>query len=274
MKQRMMALLFLMCICIGGCAGSLPPHEGLNQALTKTFDTHGFNYTSKSRVTDLSIPKQDGDAPAEKNLKYLLAGLNIVRGFSVNLDGAVDMKTRKSEVLYDLHYNRDNVEISVKVPLLFDYNTQSFYIGTSFLTTVLDLISPQNPDIRGKLIKLNFGELLRDSAKSKPELSGLIDEERFNSKNIDLFNSAFKAGLLESVAKLDDARFSDQPFTEQDKKDGVARRIQVTLGHGDSVTVVLNIIESVAQSLFREGVISDSEHASLLALINRQMLNQ
>lgn len=275
MKQMIVTVLGLMMICIGGCTTGLTPHQEINQALTKSLDATGFNFNSKSRVTDLSIPKQAANAePAEKNLQYLGAGLDIVRGFSVNLDGAVDMKSRKSEALYDLHYSKDNVEISVKVPMLVDYNTQTLYIGTSFLNTVLDLISPQNPQTKGKLIRINFAELLKDSTAGKPELSELIGEDRFSTKNVDLFNSAFKAALLKSVAKLNDTCFSDQPLSEQDRKTGAVRRIQVNLGHSDSVTVILDIVDSLSQDLFQAGVISKSEYAALLTLTDRPTLDQ
>src|SRR6266568_1726192 len=126
-----MKWMILMCICmalifISGCAKSLPPHEELNQAVKKSFDTSGFNYSSKSRITNLSFPKPDAKAaPEDKSLKYVGALLDIVRGFSVNIDGALDTKNKKSETLYDLHYNKDNVEVSIKLPLLIDYNTKT-----------------------------------------------------------------------------------------------------------------------------------------------------
>jgi hypothetical protein len=270
------AVLGVMVVCVSGCATSLPPHEELNQAVKKSIDATGFNYTSKSRVTNLSLPKQDANtAPGavDKGLKYLETGIDIVRGFSMNIDGAIDMKAKKSEVLYDLRYNKDNVEVSIKMPLLVDYNTQTIYVGTSLLNTILDVVSPQGPETRGKLIKINIGELLKEGAAKTPELSKLIDDNRFSAKNMDLFNNVFKDVILKAVTKLNDSCFIDQPLTEQDKKAGVERRIQVKLGHGDSVAVVVDIIDGVAQALFQEGAISKKEYDVLLTLTGKQMLD-
>lgn len=274
MKQMIMMALGLMAICFTGCAGSLPPHEELNQAVRKSLDATGFNYSSKSRITNLSLPKQEENAaPGAKGLKYLGAGLDIVRGFSVNMDGAIDMKAKKSEVLYDLRYSKDNVEISIKLPLLVNYNTQTIYVGTSLLTTILDAVSPQGPETRGKLIKINIGELLREGASKNPALSKLVEGNRFSATNMDLFNSVFKGGVLKAVTKLNDSCFIDQPLTEDDRKTGVARHIRVNLGHDDSVAVAVDIIDSVAQTLFQEGVIGKKEHDVLLMLTDKQILD-
>ncbi|GFE62049.1 hypothetical protein [Geobacter sp. AOG2] len=278
MKQMIVAVIGTMVICIGGCAGSLSPHEELNQAVKKSFDATGFTYSSKSRVTNLSLPKQDADAASKaKGLKYLEPGLDIVRGLSVNMDGAVDMKGKRSEALYDLHYNKDNVEVSIKLPLLVDYNTQTLYVGTSFLTTILDVVSPQGPETRGKLIKIDMNELLKDGAARTPDLSKWIGDDRFNpenmAKNIDVFNNVFKDGILKAVAKLNDSCFADQPLTEQDRKTGVERRIQMNLGHDDSVTVVADMMDSMAQALFQGGVISKKEYDVLLTLTGKQVLD-
>lgn len=275
MKRMILAVLGMTAIGISGCARSLPPHDELNQAVKRSFDASGFNYSSKSRVTHLSMAKQEAkDAPDDKNLKYLQAGLDIVRAFSVNLDGALDMKNKKSEVVYDLHYNRDNLEVSIKMPLLVDYNTQTIYIGPTFLNTLLDIAVPQGTESKGKLIRIHIPDLLQEAAAESSELSRFFSAERFSSKNMDIFNNVFKAGIITSVAKLDDARFSDQPLTEQDRKAGIERRIQVKLGHGDSVAMVLELINSMSQALYQEGAISKPEYDLLLALTDRQVLDE
>ncbi|KAB0671516.1 hypothetical protein F6V30_02750 [Oryzomonas sagensis] len=274
MKRMIMAVLGTMVICISGCATSLSPHEELTRAVKKSLDATGFNYSSKSRVSELSLPKQDEETAANaKGVKYLGTGLDIVRGFSVNMDGAIDMTAKKSEVLYDLHYNKDNVDVSIKLPLLFDYNAQTIYVGTSLLNTVLDVVAPRAPETRGKLIKINIGELLQEGAASTPELAKLIGGNRLSAKSMDLFNDVFKTVLLKAVTTLNDSSFSDQPLTGQDKKAGVTRHIRVTLGHGDAVAVVADLIGGVAQALFREGIINEKEHAQLLTLTDRQMLD-
>lgn len=275
MKQIIITGLCIMAISITGCAKSLPPHEEINLAVKKSLDASGFNYTSKSRITNLSLPKKDqNSAPDDKKMKYLESGLDIVRGFSVNIDGAIDLKGKKSEVLYDLRYNKDNVDISIKMPLLMDYNSQTIYIGTSFLHTILDIATPQSLETKGKLIRIPLGELLKEGKAGSAELSKLLGDDRFSPKTMDIFNRIFKNSIMKAVAKLDDSRFSDQVLSELDKKAGIERRIKIDLGHNESVAVVVDLIDSVSKSLFDEGIISKSEYAVLLTFTDKKMLDE
>jgi hypothetical protein len=276
MKQHVMAVLWMMmAICISGCAQSLPPHEELNQAMKKSFDATGLNFSLQNKITHLSLPKQDtSDDDSEDNLsKYLETGLEIIRGFSVNADGAIDTKTKRSEVLYDLRYDKDNVDVSVKIPLLVDYNTQTIFVGTTLFNTFLETLYPQAPATKGKLVRINIQELLKENSADVPELAKLLNTNSFNSKNIDLISNAVKAGVLKSLAKLKDTCFSDQPLTEQDRKAGVERRIRVDISHKDSVAIVVDLVDGVSLALFQDGVISKDEYAVLLSLTDKQTLD-
>jgi len=265
-------LVVAMVAGISGCAGGLAPQKELDQALRKSFDATGMNYSSKSKITNLTVPKEALPESAGKSKMSLGAGLEVIRGLSINAEGAVDMKARTSEVLYDLRYDRDNVEVSVKIPMFMNYDTQTIYVGPSLLTTVLETFFPQAPSTRGKLIRINLAELLKEGAESSPELSKLLGENRFSAKNVDLWNAAIKNGTLKALAKLNSARFSDLPLTDDDKKNGIARRIHVALGHDDSVAVVLDLIEGISQALFQDGLISEKEYDMLRALADKQKL--
>lgn len=275
MKRMILTGLCMTIACISGCANSLPPHEKLNQAVKKSFDASGFNYSSKSRVTSLSVSKLETmTTPDSKSLKHEGAVIDIVSGFTVNIDGAVDTKSKKSQAVYDLNYSKDNVEVSIKLPLLIDYSSQTIYIGPSFLNTLLDIASPQMVKSKGQLIKINIPELVREQATNSSELPKLLGDDRFNSKNMDLMSNVFKAASINVLARLDDARFSDQPLTEEDRKTGVERRIQITLGHSDTVAVVLDLVDSISLALFQEGAISNNEYAMLHMLTDRQKLEE
>ncbi len=274
MKQYVIVVLLMMAIGISGCAKSLPPHEELNQAIKKSLDATGLNYSSKSRITDLAITKLDDETDSDaKFLGYLDSSIGIIRGISFNADGAVDMKAKKSEVLYELRYNKDNVDVSLKLPLLVDYGTQTIYVGTSVLNTILETVFPQTPSAKGKLIRINLNEFLRESAADTPELAKMLTENRFSPKNIDLINNATKTSILKALAKLDKASISEQPLTEQDRKVGVERHLHVSLGHKESVAVVTDIIDSIAQALYQDGVITKEEYAILLALTDKKSLD-
>ena len=267
MKTKIIAVIGMFIICISGCAQSLPPHEELNQAFKKSFDASGFNYSSKTRITNLSIPKQESD---NSKAMAIGAGIEAFKGISIDAVGAVDMKGKKAEVLYDLRYDKDNVNVSVKLPLFVDYNTQTIYLGTSFLNTVLETAYPLAPATKGKLIKININEILKENMEDSPELSKLLNKNYFSAKNVDLINNAIKSSILKTVAKRNDSYFTDQQLTEQDKSVGIKRRIRMTLGHKDSVAVVMDIIDGISQTLFQDGLITKKEYDVLHELTNKK----
>lgn len=274
MKQYGMAVLGLVMVWISGCAQSLPPREELSQAVRMTFDANGMNYSSKSRITKLSLSKQATQAaPGDKLSNFLGTGLDIARGFSVAVDGAIDMKAKKTEVLYDLHYDKDNVEVSIKIPLLIDYNTQTLYVGTSIFNTILESLYPHIPPAKGRLFRINLKELVGEGSADMPELSKLMEENRFGPKSFESINNATKASILKTLGTLNERSLSYQPLTEQDRQAGVVKHIQVNLGHGDSVNALLDLVDAVLQALHQDGVITKKEYAVLLTLTDRQELN-
>ena len=274
MKQVIFTVIAGLAFCLGGCAsGSLSPHEALNQSVTQSFDASGFNYTSQTRITDLAVPAPDAAKEgAEKQKLNYLAGLGVIKGLAIRGDGAIDMKVRKSELLYDIRYDKDNVEVSIKLPVMMDYNTQTIYVGTSILTTILETAYPQAPSTRGKLIKIDLAELLKETAKDQQELAKLLGEGILSPKNFDAMNGAFKTALQKSVAKLSDAGFSDQPLTENDRKAGVERRVRMQLGQEESITFILDLVDGVVQGLVQSGIINKEVADLVQALTNRQQL--
>ena len=274
MNKFVLATLWVMAICISGCAQTLPPHEGLNQAFKKSFDATGLNYSSESKITNIAISKNNALADSnDKRMKHLGSSIDIARSISMKTDGAVDMKSNKSEALYELHYKKDNVEVSVKIPLLLDYNSKTIYVGESFINTILEIAYPQLPPIKNGLLKIDLNELLKEDNASNDKFLKLFGENRFSSKNLELINNAFKVGVLKSLAKLDNRCLSELPLTEQDKNTGIERRIHIALEHKDSVTVFYNLIDTVSLSLFQDGIIDKDEYAVLLTLSDKQKLD-
>lgn len=270
MKQLGISGLLLALICLAGCAATLSPQEQLNQSFRKSFDATGFNYTSRTQVTSLGVPP--ADSTDDKKTLAVGAGIGFLKGLTISADGAIDMKGKRSEVLYDLQYDRDNVLVSVKFPLYMDYNSQTIYVGSSIMTTILETVFPRAPVTRGKLIKINLQELLRESAENSPELSKLLGEERFSAKNIDLWNSAFKNGIMKTLAGLKTGTTREVVLTDRDRSAGVVRRIQVSLGHEDSVNGLIELIAAVAESLNKDGLLGGDEYTMLRSLTDRQQL--
>jgi hypothetical protein len=274
MNKSVLAIFWIMIICISGCAQTLPPHEGLNQALKKSFDATGLNYSSESKINNISISKSSALADSsDKRMKHLGSGLDIVRSISMKTDGAVDLKSNRSEALYELHYKKDNVEVSIKMPLLLDYNNKTLYVGESFVNTFLEIAYPQLPPIKNGLLKIDLNELLKDDSAGNDKFIKLFGENRFSAKNLESINNAFKTGVLKSLAKLDSRCLSELPLTEQDKKTGIERRIHMVLEHKDSVAVFYNLIDTVSMSLFQDGIINKEEYTVLLTLSDKQKLD-
>ena len=115
---------------------------------------------------------------------------------------------------------------------------------------------------------------MRDQAAQSPELAEIFDVNRLNAKNMDAMNNIFKAMVIKSVTKLDDSHFKDLPLIERDKAMGVERRIQITLGHKETVTVILDMIDGISQALYQEGVITKKEYAVMLTLTDRQKIDE
>lgn len=262
-KPHLLAVLSLFSMLAAGCSHTLPPHQEVNQALHKTLNSSGYNYSSKSRITNLAVPVKDLKAAASKQ-EYLEKGLEVARGLSIIADGAIDMKAKKSEVLYNLHYDQDNVEVSIKVPLLLDYSKQTLYIGTTLFNTIF----PMPPASKGKLIKVDLNDLLKLTGEKSDKLKNMLGQ-----KNFDSVNEGFKQGILKGFANLKDERFIDQPLTADDKAAAVARHIKVTLNHEESVALLLTIADSLIQRMYQDGVLSKEEYGTLMILTDKQKID-
>ena len=264
MSMKLSILLFgAISVLMAGCSHTLPPHQEMNQALQKTLGSSGYNYTSKSKITNLVLPVKDLK-PALPKQQYLKKGLEVARGLSIITDGAVDMKTQKSEVLYTIHYDQNNVEVSIKMPLLMDYSKQTLYVGT----TVLNTIFPLAADSKGKLIKIDLNDVLRLAGDKSETFKNML-----NKKNLDSVNEAFKKGVLTFFADLKDDRFNDRPLTDDDKAAGVVRRIDVKLGHDESVALFFTIADTFIQRFYQDGLLTKKEYDSLMALTDKQKIN-
>ncbi|QOX77660.1 hypothetical protein FY034_01465 [Trichlorobacter lovleyi] len=262
-KSRILAVLGMFSLLTAGCTHTLPPHQEVNQALQKTLNSSGYNYTSKSRLTNLAVPVKDLKTTASKQ-QYLEKNLDMARGLSIIADGAIDMKNKKSEVLYNLHYDQDNVEVSIKVPLLFDYTTQTLYVGTTLFNTIF----PMAPGNQGKLIRIDLNDLLKLAGEKSDKLKNLLGKKYFDS-----VNEGLKQGVLKGFADLKDERFSDQPLTGDDAAAGLVRHITVRLDHEESVALLLTIADTLVQRLYQDGVLGKEEYGTLMILTDKQKID-
>lgn len=264
MKPYSLAVCALFGLLAAGCSHILPPHQEVNQALQKTLAASGYNYTSKSRITELAVPEKEIKGDDISTQQYLQQGIEAAQGITVAAEGAVDLKTRKSEVLYNVRYDQDNLAVSIKLPLLLDYGTQNLYVGPTFLNRIF----PLPPGSKGKMIKIDLNELLQQldaKADKLKEISG--------KKGFDALQEGLKTGILKGFAELKDERFTDQPLQDDDKAAKVVRRVGIKLDRDESVGLLLTIADAMIQRFYQDGFLSKEEYGSLMILTDRQKID-
>lgn len=269
-----LACLGMTMVCFTGCAGSLPAREELSQALTRSFDATGWNYRSTSSIQQLKLRRLDDTLTAATSIRNSERLLDIARGFSVGVTGTVDIAAGKTEALYDLRYSRDNTDVSLRLPLLVDYASQTIYLGPSLLHTLLDVASPADAQVRGKLIRISVPELLKDESEASGRLSRILGGRNVATRNLVAMNKAFRDTALKTVSRLDPARISELPLAAADREEGVRRRIRLNLGRGESLDLIVEWLNAVSAVLLREGVLEEKEQGLLAAVSDRATLDK
>jgi hypothetical protein len=181
-----------------------------------------------ARITKLELGK-------EEESFYLSRGIEVLKGLRLDAAGAVDMRVPKSEATYDVGYSKDNVEVSLKLPLLADYAAGRIYVGKSFLNTLF----PMAKGDEGKLIRFD----LNDSVLGSP------DEVR-------LYNRALNSGIVRGFSDLNDSFYR----CEEEGMLTRGKRIGVKLGHEESVELVLRIVGEMGRNLYEAGAIGREEY--------------
>lgn len=261
----------ILVLMIGGCT-TKTPHDTLKNAMTKTFDVNGYNYLSTTRITKLSFPKNDFNTTlnenngAEENDRtsiYLQKGVDVLRGVSFGLNGAINYSgTLQSEATYDLHYNKDNVEISMKFPFLFDYSTKSLYMGRTFLNTVF----PLKTEDEGKLIRFDLNDTL---------ISTLIGKEgmkQFDEKIVRSINGAMHQGTLKALSDMNSTLFAYRSIELKEKTAGTYTKVHLTLDRNQSLTMLMTILDATIQKMYAETIISKEAYGSYMVLSDPKQL--
>jgi len=260
----------LFAFMLGGCT-TITPHESLKNALNKTFDSTGYNYTSSTRISKIVFPKDETDSTSEeeqtatekRSALYLQKGLAVLRGFSFGLNGAVDYTDSiKSEATYDFHYNRDNVEASIKLPFLFDYSTKTLYMGKTFLNTIF----PVKEADEGKLIRFDLNDTL---------ISTLIGEEsmkQFDESKARSLNKAMKEGTLKAFSDINGTYFHSVPLTPDEKRMGSVQKVHVSLDRNQSIQLMLTITDAMIQKMYSESILSKEIYGSYMVLSDPKQL--
>lgn len=249
------SLLFL-----SGCT-TATPHEALNKALKKTFETDGYNYVSTTRITKIVFTEEESNAtdpitPTDTfSSIYLKKGLDVIRGFSIGIDGAIDYRgSIRSEVTYDVHYNRDNVEVSVKLPFMFDYSTKTLYLGKTFLNTLF----PMKPEDEGKFIRFDLNDSL---------LSTVIGEEslrQLDDANVRKINQAFKSGTLKAIQEINASQFVYRPLVKGETQYRDFQKVHVSLDKNQSIRMIFTIADAVIQTMYTENLITKEGYGTYM----------
>ncbi|MBV5320984.1 MAG: hypothetical protein JZU62_04810 [Sulfuricurvum sp.] len=260
--------LLLSALMISGCTtATLPPHESLTNAMNKTFEISGYNYDSSTRITKMTIPKSDTNASetdSTRNSIYLQKGIDVIRGFSLGIAGAVDYSHAiKTESTYDFHYNRDNVEVSVKLPFLFDYSTKTLYMGKTFLNTIF----PMDESDEGKFIRFDLNDTLISSALGEESLS------QFDENKVRSINSAMKEGTLKAFTNLNPSLFTYVPLSPKEKFSGSVQKVHLTLDRNQSMTLILTITDALVQKMYTESMLTKEAYGSYMLFSDPKQLS-
>lgn len=261
--------LFISAIMIGGCT-TVTPHESLKNAMSKTFDTTGYNYTSSTRITKIAFPQETNSTSEEEKTAserltslYLHKGVDILRGFSFGLNGAINYSNSiQSEATYDLHYNKDNVEVSMRFPFLFDYSTKTLYMGKTMLNTIF----PMKAEDEGKFIRFDLNDSI---------ISTLIGEEgmkQFDEKKVLGINTAIKEGTIKAFSDINSSQFSYQPLTLSDKNSGSSKKVHLSLDRNQSMKLILTIADSLIQKMYTESLITKEAYGSYMFITDPKQL--
>lgn len=263
-------VLLLSALVIGGCTTALPPHDTLKNAMNKTFDLNGYNYTSSTRITKIAFP-DDTNATSEEEKTasdkltslYLQKGIDVIRGFSFGLNGAINYAGGiQSEATYDLHYNKDNVEISMRFPFLFDYSTKTLYMGRTFLNTIF----PMKPEDEGKMIRFDLNDSI---------ISTVIGEDnmkQFDEKTVHSINTAMKEGVIKAFSDINGSSFSYQPLNALEKNSGSTKKVHLSLDRNQSVKMIMTITDAMIQKMYSESVITKEIYGSYMVLSDPKQL--
>ena len=261
--------LFLSALIMGGCT-TATPHESLKNALNKTFDTSGYNYTSTTRITKITFPEETNTTSQEEKIAsekltslYLQKGIDLIRGFSFGLNGAVNYSNSiQSEATYDLHYNKDNVEVSMRFPFLFDYSTKTLYMGKTMLNTIF----PMKAEDEGKFIRFDLNDTL---------ISTMIGEEsmkQFDEQKVRSINTAIKEGTIKAFSDINGSYFSYQPLNTLEKNSGSTKKVHITLDRNQSMKLILTIADSLIQKMYSESLITKEAYGSYMFISDPKQL--
>ena len=261
--------LIVSALMMGGCT-TATPHESLKNAMNKTFDTSGYNYTSTTRITKITFPEETNATSEEEKTAsekltslYLQKGIDIFRGFSFGINGAVNYSNSiQSEATYDLHYNKDNVEISMRFPFLFDYSTKTLYMGKTMLNTIF----PMRAEDEGKFIRFDLNDSI---------ISTLITEEsmkQFDEKKVHSINAAIKEGTIKAFSDINSSYFSYQPLNTLEKNNGSTKKVHISLDRNQSMKLMLTIVDSLIQKMYAESLITKEAYGSYMFITDPKQL--
>ncbi len=250
------AFLIASAILLGGCM-TPTPHESLDRALSKTFDENGYNFSSRIRIAHLSLPSAEQNATS--SVRRLQQGINILRNAYLSADGAIDFEHSKAETTYGLHYHQNNVDLSVRLPVLADYEHQKLYLGKSFLHTILPLIDPNEP----RLLLIDLNQSMEGTSAVPRAFSNVINAQSFQA-----VHEALRQGTTLAFHDLNATTLTYLPLNERDKEQNNAQRIGIELDENQSLYFLAKLVDSTASELYNGSLLTQGEYLLFHALSN------
>jgi hypothetical protein len=228
-KLALFLSAFLIIVIMTGCASNGNPDVTLKQAFAKNLSTNGYNYQSEIKINKLDIKKEN---TTEKDERVM----TIIQGLSVAFNGAVDSTNAREEIIFDFRYNQNNVDASIKFPVLVDYKKQRIYIGKSIINT---LFLP--PKMFEKTIMLDFSKNSQLSQKlNRDKSSKVLMSYMQNYLNEEYFRKqqeSYKKAYVDAFSDINNSNFK---YTDLNKK-----QIRITLNNKDSANLISTLVGAI-----------------------------
>lgn len=203
MKPRMLVIAMAMSgLLLGGCASPLA-NKSADAAAVQTMEHNAgqsYNFDGQLRIKSLDVPDLGVDPDQREIVDEML------KSFSVELRGAVDLKTSRVEVVPTFRFARPNVETWLRVPLLTELNTMSFWVDASALNLALPQLRGANRD---KLVKF---QVPQDKVKDLP---------------VDAILAELPQLVKRVYSAVDKKAYTFQPLDERAKQLGASYRIRL-----------------------------------------------
>ncbi len=224
------------------------PQNALHKAFERLETSQGYNFQGIGKITKFHIAFDEQNLSSSslfKDQQKLLKDAmtldkvsKIMKGLAFASWGGYDPSKGRLEITYDLQYHLDNLDISLKIPLLIDYHELALYVGK----TPFNTFAPIPQEHEGKLIKIALADFDKEES-----LKSIINERSLAS----LFRGLHR-GMVKGVDTLPPRAVSERLVTPAELALGGVRHIDITLHDQEIYQFVMAIVDGAVEKLYED----------------------